>query len=250
MSCQSVLCAWTRATGLASLMLALGAAVVFAQPREEDAPTVSDAVIAQVDGDVVMLSTFKRELQQASETLTRGGMPQQQAAEQAAKNQARIIVKLIDERLVLQKGKELPNLPEDVEAEVNRRMAQIAQQQGIKTIEELGEVLRRQGLDMAEMRQAMRTQHVKQEVFSREVDAKIYRGLSDAELRAYFDANQERTGSREPVFDEHQVRAAITQERAPRMREQYLRSLWKEAYIKIAAPYEAAVGALLKAEMK
>jgi hypothetical protein len=246
MSPRSVLRGSAWATRLAVLLLSLAASTVPAQGGEDDEPRVVDEVIAQVNGDVVMLSMLKRELQQATETLERGGMPQPQAAEQAARMQARILVNLIDERLLLQKGKDLPQLSEDVEAEINRQMLQVAQQQGIKSIEALTKLMQMNGVDMAAIREAMRIRQVQQEVFSREVDAKIFRGLSETELRTYFDAK----GPREAVFDEHRVRAAITQERAPNAREKYLHALRKEAYLKIAQPYEAGVRAILNGETR
>jgi parvulin-like peptidyl-prolyl isomerase len=48
------------------------------------------------------------------------------------------------------------------------------------------------------------------------------------------------------VFNENQVREAITIERSPKEREMYLRNLHNDAYIKISDSYHAAVEPLLK----
>src|SRR2546423_15596282 len=90
---------------------------------------VVDEVIAQVNDDVITLSMLKRETKERIEALKQSGMTEQQATEAVNKRQAELIATLINEKLLLQKGKEL-DLANDVEAEVNRRMLQIAQEQG------------------------------------------------------------------------------------------------------------------------
>ncbi|MGH9903063.1 MAG: peptidylprolyl isomerase, partial [Pyrinomonadaceae bacterium] len=179
------------------MLLTLGA--VPASAQEEGVPTVVDEVIAQVNNDVVTLSMLKREMKQATETLKQRGMTEQQAAEEVAKNQPRIIANLINEQLIMQKGKDIPRLSEEVEAEVNREMLRVAQQQGIKTIEDLEAAMQQAGLVPAEVRQTLRTQFMQQAVFSREVDAKIFYGFGDAELRKFFDANREKFRKPESV---------------------------------------------------
>ena len=108
--------------------------------------TVVDEVIAQVNDDVITLSMLKRETKERIEALKQNGMTEQQATEEVAKRQPELIATLINEKLLLQKGKEL-ELANDVEAEVNRRMLAIASDQGITTIEKLYEAMRQSGLD-------------------------------------------------------------------------------------------------------
>src|ERR1700687_3028278 len=97
---------------------------------------VVDEVIAQVNDDVITLSMLKRESKERIETLKQGGMSDQQAAEEVKKRQAELIATLVNEQLLLQKGKEL-DLANEVEAEVNRRMLDVAKEQGIPPIEKL-----------------------------------------------------------------------------------------------------------------
>ncbi len=56
-------------------------------------------------------------------------MTEQQATEEVTKKQAELIAILINERLLLQRGKEL-DLAGEIEAEVNRRILQIAEEPG------------------------------------------------------------------------------------------------------------------------
>lgn len=162
-----------------------------ARAQEEGVPVVVDEVIAQVNDQAITLSMLKAEMREAAGALQQQrGMTEQQATEEVAKNQPKIIANLISEQLVLQKGKEIPRLPEDVEAEVNREMLRIMKSQGFKTLEEMEAGMRAVKLEPADFRQTMRSQFMRQAVMQREVDAKIYFGLRQDELKKYYEANR------------------------------------------------------------
>jgi parvulin-like peptidyl-prolyl isomerase len=171
----------------AILTLGSGGAVVRAQEGE---PVIIDSVIAQVNSDVLMLSTLKREMKEAIESFKQQGATEQKATEEVTRRQPEIIVSLVNELLVVQKGKEL-NMTEDVETEVNREMLRVMTSQGFKTIAEMEEAMRREGIDPASIRQTLRTQFMKNAVFSREVDAKIYYGVTPAQAKDYYDKHRE-----------------------------------------------------------
>jgi parvulin-like peptidyl-prolyl isomerase len=341
--------AWTVTAFAALLLVSTSKATA-----QEGEPVVIDSVIAQVNGDVVMLSTLKRELKDAIEAFKQQGVPDQKATEEVTRRQPEIIASLINELLLVQKGKEL-NLTEDVETEVNREMLRVMTSQGFKTIVEMEEAMRREGIDPATIRSTLRTQYMKNAVMSREVDAKIYFGASQDDLKKYYDSNRDkfrkpevitlseiflslagkpeaevraraqqlltqlrggadfgtvaaanserldpsgnriatqtkgvvgtfplpdlktefvtavknvpvggvtdlirldegyqilRVDARTPAsdpksFDENQVREAITVERRDKARAEYLKTLRKDAYIKLAPEYQATVGPLL-----
>jgi parvulin-like peptidyl-prolyl isomerase len=167
----------------------------FAQEGETQ---VVDEVIAQVNDDVITLSMLKRETQERIEALKQQGMTEQQARDEVNKRQAELIATLINEKLLLQKGKEL-DLANDIEAEVNRRMLQIAQEQGINSIEKLYQAMRDSKLDPDEVRRTMRTEMMKQAVFQQEVDRKIYLGFSSDEVKKYYDAHLDKFRKPESV---------------------------------------------------
>jgi parvulin-like peptidyl-prolyl isomerase len=159
--------------------------IVFAQEGEMH---VVDEVIAQVNDDVITLSMLKRETKERIDTLKQNGMTEQQAQEEVAKRQPELIATLINEKLLLQKGKEL-ELANDVEAEVNRRMLSIAEGQGITSIEKLYEAMRQSGLNPDDVRRTMRTEMMKQAVIQQEVDRRVYLGFTPDEVKKYFDAH-------------------------------------------------------------
>lgn len=315
---------------------------------------VVDEVIAQINDDVITLSMLKRESKERIDTLKQNGMPEQQAIDEVAKRQAELIATLINEQLLLQKGKQL-DLASEVEAEVNKRMLEVAKEQGITSVEKLDAAMRESGLDPAATRQTLRIEIMKQAVIQQEVDRKIFFDLPLDELKKYFEthrdkfrkpesvtvseiflssagkneadvkaramelvtqlragadfgtlaaANSEREvngvraapqnkgkvgafevpnlrediataiknvkvgGVSDPlrtndgyqifrvdertpasdaaVFSENQVREAMTIERSPKERDDYLQSLRNEAYVKVSKDYSAAVMPLLK----
>ncbi len=315
---------------------------------------VVDEVIAQVNDDVITLSMLKRESKERVESLKQSGMSEQQASDEVAKRQAELIATLVNEQLLLQKGKEL-ELSNEVEAEVNRRMLEVAKEQGINSIEKLNEAMIASHLDPSATRQTLRTEIMKQAVVQQDVDRKLFFGFTPDEVKKYFEAHRdkfrkpesvtiseiflsragkneadvkaramelvtqlragadfaalatanserevdgrrlapetkgkvgafevpnlrediagaiknvkvggvsdplssgdgfqilrvdERTpGSDVAVFNENQVREAMTMERSPKARDEYMQTLRNEAYVKISESYSAQVMPLLK----
>jgi peptidyl-prolyl cis-trans isomerase SurA len=178
-----------------AFLLAFGASSVFAQEGEM---TVVDEVIVQVNDDVITLSMLKREIRERIEMRKQQGMTEQQAIDDANKHQGELIATLINEKLLLQRGKEL-DMAAEIEAEVNRRMLQIANEQGINSIEKLYAAMRESKLDPEEIRRTMRTEMMKQAVLQADVDRRVYLAPSPAELKKYFDAHPDKFRKPESV---------------------------------------------------
>jgi peptidyl-prolyl cis-trans isomerase SurA len=176
-------------------IVALLPSSIFAQEGELQ---VVDEVIAQVNDDVITLSMLKRESKERLEQLKQAGMSEQEAAAEVSKRQPELIATLVNETLLMQKGKEL-DLSSDVEAEVNRRMLEVAKEQGITTIEKLEAAMRESGVDPVATRQTLRTEIMKQFVIQQEVDRKIFFGLTMDELKKYFQEHQDKFRKPESV---------------------------------------------------
>ena len=172
----------------AALMLMFTATSVFAQEGETQ---VVDEVIAQVNDDVITLSMLKKETKDRIEALKQSGMTEQQAMDEVSKRQPELIATLINERLLLQRGKEL-DLANEIEAEVNRRMLQIANEQGITSIDKLYEAMRQSGLNPEDVRRTMRSEMMKQAVLQQEVDRRVYLGFSSEEVKKYYDTHPDK----------------------------------------------------------
>jgi parvulin-like peptidyl-prolyl isomerase len=172
----------------AVLILTLSATTILAQEGEMQ---VVDEVIAQVNDDVITLSMLKKETRDRIDALKQSGMTEQQAMDEVSKRQAELIATLINERLLLQRGKEL-DLANEIEAEVNRRMLQIANEQGITSIEKLYDAMRQSGLVPEDVRRTMRNEMMKQAVLQQEVDRRVYLGFSSDEVKKFYDANPDK----------------------------------------------------------
>jgi peptidyl-prolyl cis-trans isomerase SurA len=176
--------------------LAFAALFVFAaapaRAQEEGVPKVVDEVIAQVNTEVITLSMLRQEMKDAASALAqqRGITPEQAQAE-IAKRQNEMIVTLINEQLLLQKGKEL-GFADNVEKEVNGRMLEVMKQEGLKTIEQLEKAMIEAGVNPATVRQQLRAEVMKQAVLQNEVNAKLYWGLTESELKTYYAAHQDK----------------------------------------------------------
>src|SRR5207237_278220 len=160
-----------------------------ARAQEEAPPAVLDEPVVQVNNDVVMLSMLKRENAEFRDVLTKQrNMTAEQADAEVRKRQPEIIFNLINEILLMQKGKDIPKLSDEVEVEVNREVLRVAKGADLNTLEELDTALQREHMSLSDIKETLRRQYMKQAVLQREVDAKVYYGLTDAELHKYYDA--------------------------------------------------------------
>jgi peptidyl-prolyl cis-trans isomerase SurA len=179
----------------AVLFVFVSGGTVLAQEGEAQ---VIDEVIAQVNDEVITLSMLKRETEARIDALRQNGMSEQQAREEVSKRQAELITTLINEKLLLQKGKEL-DLAGEIEAEVNRRMLSIAQEQGFNSMEKLYQAMRDSKLDPDDVRRTMRAEMMKQAVMQQEVDRRVYLGFSQDEIKKYYDAHLDKFRKPESV---------------------------------------------------
>jgi len=158
---------------------------------QEGEPVVVDEVIAQVNDGIVTLSQLKREMKERVGTLTQNGMTALQANAEVEKKRPELIAILINEQLLLQKGKEL-DFTQRVEDEVNKRMLQVAKENGITSMDKLCQAMKDAGIDCEETRRTMRIEIMKQAVLESEVDSKLFYGFTSDELHKYFDAHKDK----------------------------------------------------------
>ena len=158
---------------------------------QEGEPVVVDEVIAQVNDGIVTLSQLKREMRERIETMKQNGMTEAQAVAEAEKRKPELIAILINEQLLIQKGKEL-DLTQRVEDEVNKRMLQVAKENGINSMDKLCEAMKQNGMNCEDTRATMRIEIMKQAVMESEVESKIFYGFTPDELHKYFDAHKDK----------------------------------------------------------
>lgn len=158
------------------------------QAQETEAKVV-DQVIAQVNDGVITLSQIRREMQEAIDSFVKEGKTPEQAKAEVEAKQGELIASIINEELIVQKGKEL-GVDADVEAQINQRFAGIMKEQNIKTLDALYKEMEKGGLDPQGVRELWRKQIIRDTVMRREVDGKLYYGFTSKEIKAYYEANK------------------------------------------------------------
>lgn len=201
-----------------AMMAALCVGDVRAQESELK---VVDEVVAVAGDGVLTLSRVKREMENAIGSLVEQGKSREEATALVKAKEGELIANLINEELLLQKGKEA-GVETDADAQVNQRFLEFMKQQNLKTIDALYKEMEKQGVDPQDIREAWRKQAIKDLVLSREVDAKTYWGWSPKEIKAYYEKNKARFMKPEVVTlseiflgfagrDENSVREKATQ---------------------------------------
>lgn len=165
---------------------------------QESELKVVDEVVAQVNDEVITLSRVKREMNEAIDTLVRDGKTPEQAKAQVQAKQGEMIANLINEEILMQKGKDI-GIEDEVNAQINQRFLEIMKQQNIKSLDSLYQEMTKTGVDPTEIRELWRKQFTREAVFQREVDSKLYSGLNPKEIKTYFEANKSKFTQPETV---------------------------------------------------
>lgn len=165
---------------------------------QETQVKVVDEVVAVVNDGVITLSRIKREMKSVVDSFVAEGKPREEAEKLVEEKKGELIAGLINEELLIQKAKEA-GLDKEIDANINQRFIDIMKQQKIKTIEELYQVMESQNVNPQEIREIWRKQATRESVINREVNSKIYWGVSSKDLKEYFEKNKEKFTKPEKV---------------------------------------------------
>lgn len=173
----------------AILTIALFCFGSFAANAQETETVVIDEVIAQVNEGVVTLSRIRREMQAAIESLQMEGKSPEEAKTLVESKKGEMIANIINEELLVQKAKEM-GAETEVEARINQQLTQKMRELNIKTLDELYKQMEAAGVNPDEIRTNLRSQIMREMVFEREVDARIYWGIPTKEIKEYYEKNK------------------------------------------------------------
>ncbi len=173
----------------AILLIAVLVFSAFPALAQENEPIVIDEVVAQINDGVLTLSRINREVKELREALIQQGKKPEEAAAEAEKKKGELIASLINEELLVQKGKEI-GVENDVEGQINQRFLQMMKENNIKSLEVLFTEMRKANVNPDEIKEVWRKQITKEAVLYREVDQKTYWGTSAKELRDYWEKNK------------------------------------------------------------
>lgn len=165
---------------------------------QETQVKVVDEVVAVVNDGVITLSRIKREMKNVVDSFVAEGKPREEAEKLVEEKKGELIAGLINEELLIQKAKEA-GLDKEIDASINQRFIDIMKQQNIKTIEDLYQAMEAQNVNPQEIREIWRKQATRESVINREVNSKIYWGVSSKDLKEYFEKHKEKFTKPEKV---------------------------------------------------
>jgi peptidyl-prolyl cis-trans isomerase SurA len=181
-----------RTTLLAVATLALSAGVyaqstqqsqnaAAAAPDEPYHGTVVEQVVAQVNDQIISTSDYNRAEQELEQQASQQNWSQEKL-EDARRN---LLRDLIDNQLLLSKGKQLGITGE---AETIRELDQIRKQNHLDSMEALEDAVAKQGLNFADFKASIQNRVITSQVIRSEVGRRI--NITQAEERAYYDAHK------------------------------------------------------------
>jgi peptidyl-prolyl cis-trans isomerase SurA len=164
-----------------SLLLAVGYALLL--PCLSPADTVVEEIIARVNNEIVTRSEYVRSRDQLKQEV------QQQDPANAdrdfAEKQRDVLRDLIDQQLLLQKGKDLGI---NGDTELIKRLDEMRKQMNLETMEDLEKAAEAQGASYEEFKQNMRNQIITQKVISNEVGQKL--SMNKDEEKKFYDQHR------------------------------------------------------------
>jgi hypothetical protein len=180
---------------LLAICLIVTSSVVSAQETQE---RVVDEVVAVVNDGVITLSKVNREAKGIVDAGVQQGKKREDAQREVEEKRGEMIANLIHEELIIQKAKEL-GFESEIEASVNRRFLEIMKQYNMKTLDALYQEMEKTGVDPAEIRDVWKKQATRDLVIQKEVQSKIYWGLSAKELKDYYEQHKDKFTKPETV---------------------------------------------------
>ncbi len=178
---------------LVSAVLATGLALVPPSPMhgqsakgaQEKTPypgTVVEDIVARVNDQVVSTSDYDRSVQDLEQQAQQHQWTQQQLYEQ----KANLLRDLIDQQLLLSRGKEL-----DItgETELVKQLDEMRKQYHLDSMDDLQKAAEAQGVSWEDFKANMRNHIIAQQVIREEVGAHI--NITPAEVQAYYNAHKQ-----------------------------------------------------------
>jgi peptidyl-prolyl cis-trans isomerase SurA len=162
---------------LASALLLLAVAL--------HADNIVDEIIARVDDQIITRSDMEKAKASTLEELKQRSPSDWQA--QAAKAEANTLRDLIDQQLLLERGKDLGITGE---TELVKRLNQMRQQMGLASIDDLEKEAQKQGVSYEDFKEQIRIGVVTQQVIGQEVGSKLQGQISKDDIQDWYNKHQ------------------------------------------------------------
>lgn len=156
------------------------------------ADDIVDEIIARVDDQIITRSDMEKAKQSSLEELKQRYPSDWQT--RAAKAQTDTLRDLIDQQLLLQRGKDLGITGE---TEVVKRLNQMRQQMGLASIDDLEKEAQKQGVSYEEFKEQIRISAVTQQVIGQEVGGKLH--ISNEDIQDWYNKHQKELEGEEEI---------------------------------------------------
>ena len=163
-------------------------AVSSAQPSDAEAGKTVEEIIARVNNEIITLSEYDKARDAAQDDAKQecqGRCTPEQLQEDIADRQKNTLRDLIDQSLLVQRGKDMGV---NVEADVIKQLDQIRTQNKLDSMEALEKAVTSEGMNWEDFKNNIRNKILTQKVIGSEVGSHIT--ISDDEIAKYYDAHK------------------------------------------------------------
>ena len=156
------------------------------------ADTVVEEIVARVNNQIITSSEFRR----SEEELRKEAMQQDpvNAEKIVADREKDVLRDLVDQQLLLQRGKDLGIT---ADTELIKKLDQMRKDMNLDSMEDLEKAAQAQGVSFEEFKQNMRNQIITQQVISKEVGSRL--AIDKAEEQKFYDAHKSELDQPEQV---------------------------------------------------
>lgn len=158
-------------------------------PAQTQAKSVADGeIVARVNSDVITLAAYQKAEQTLRDEVARDcqDCPPEKIAAQFKEQQKDLLRGMIDESLIVQRAKDMGI---SVEADVNKRLEEVRQQNNLATLDDLKKGVEASGLSWEDYKTTIRNGLLQKEVVRREVGSHV--DITREEVKQYYDAHPE-----------------------------------------------------------
>src|ERR1700730_3949711 len=172
--------------------LSLFASALFVFSSVLHAVNIVDEIVARVDNSIITRGDLERGKQSSQQELKDRYASQWEV--KWNERQKEVLRDLIDEQLLLEKGKQLGITGE---TEVVKRMNEIRLQMNLETMEDLEKAAQQQGVSFEDFKDRIRNQIIAQQVVAREVGSRIK--INNDEIQKWYQDHQKDISMQEAV---------------------------------------------------
>ncbi len=169
----------------AKLFLLMAVAGAFLLPAIAPADTVVEEIIARVNNEIITRTEFAHSRDQLKQEIQQQQQQPTEADRAYAERQRDILRDLIDQQLLLQKGKDL-GITGDTE--LIKRLDEMRKQMNLESMEDLEKAAQAQGISYEEFKQNTRNQIITQRVIGQEVGSHM--SLNKDDVKKFYEEHQ------------------------------------------------------------